>query len=455
MKPSDVRTADDVRAIVKERGLQQVKVGVFDIDGVLNGKYMAAEKFISSLGDGFGFCDVVLGWDVNDQLYDNTTVTGWHRGYGDAPVRILPESCRELPLEDNMLFFLGEFGGRHEAICPRAMLRRALDKARAMGFEVLAACEYEFLVLDENDAALRAKGYRQMKSMGSGNAGYSVIRNSVNSEFYRGLLDLCSAMDMPIEGIHEETGPGALEAALVVDKALASADKAALFKTFSKIFAQRTGRHLSFMAKWDPSAAGQGGHTHLSLKTLEGAPVFYDALKPSRVSDAMRYFIGGMQKYLPEMTAFAAPTINSYRRLIPGYWAPTAATWGLDNRTVALRAIPGSTKSQRVEFRVPGADANPYLVMASALASGLKGIEDGIEPDAAVTGNAYLEEAPAHQQLPRTLWEAAQALRGSAMAREIFGDDFVDHYAATREWEEREFRKHVSDWELNRYFEII
>lgn len=455
MKPGDVKTVADARAIVKERGLRQVKVGVFDIDGVLNGKYMSADKFLSSLDDGFGFCDVVLGWDVNDQLYDNTTVTGWHRGYGDAPVRVIPESCRELPLEDNMLFFLGEFGGRHEAICPRAMLRRTLAKAASMGFAVNAACEYEFLALDEGDETLRAKGYRNLKSLGSSNFGYSVIRNSVNAEFYRGLLDLCDAMNIPIEGLHEETGPGALEAAIVVDGALASADKAALFKTFAKIYAQRNGKHLSFMAKWDSAFPGQGGHTHVSLKGRDGRSIFHDASKPGNVSDCMRFFIGGMQKFLPEMTALVAPTINSYRRLVPGYWAPTAATWGVDNRTVALRAIPGSEKSQRVEFRVPGADANPYLAVASALASGLRGIEEEIEPDAAVEGNAYLQEAPAHQQLPRTLWDAAQTLRASTMGREIFGDDFVDHYAATREWEEREFRKHVSDWELNRYFEII
>jgi len=455
MKPNEVKTAADVRAIVEERGLRQVKVGVFDIDGVLNGKYMSRDKFLSALDGGFGFCDVVLGWDVDNQLYDNTTLTGWHKGYSDAPVRLIPESCRELPLEDNMLFFLAEFAGNHEALCPRATLRRTLEKAASLGFDILAACEYEFLVLDEDGPALRAKGFRNMTPLGTGNCGYSVLRNSVNAEFYRGLLDLCEAMDMPIEGLHEEMGPGALEAAITVDRALVSADRAALFKTFSKVYAQRQKRNLSFMAKWDPAFPGQGGHTHMSLKAKDGTPVFYDPTKPAGISDTMRHFIGGLQKALPELAVLAAPTINSYRRLVPGYWAPTAATWGVDNRTVAIRAIPGSAKSQRVEFRVPGADANPYLAMSAAFAAGLWGVEHKIEPTPAAEGNAYLQEQPESLQLPRTLWEGAQRFKASTLARDAFGDAFVDHYSATREWEEREFRKHVSDWELKRYFELI
>ncbi|HTF35179.1 MAG TPA: glutamine synthetase, partial [Myxococcota bacterium] len=158
---------------------------------------------------------------------------------------------------------------------------------------------------------------------------------------------------------------------------------------------------------------------------------------------------------LPELLALVAPTINSYRRLVPGYWAPTIASWGIENRTCALRVIPGSPKSQRVEYRIAAADGNPYLALAAALGSGLWGIEHGLELGPPVTGNAYSQEASQEGALPRTLWEAAGRLRSSAAARELFGDAFVEHFAATREWEEREFRKHVSDWELARYFEII
>jgi glutamine synthetase len=173
------------------------------------------------------------------------------------------------------------------------------------------------------------------------------------------------------------------------------------------------------------------------------------------MSDAMRHFIGGQQALMPELLAMVAPTVNSYTRLIPGFWAPTEASWGIENRTCALRAIPGSEKSQRVEYRIAAADINPYIAMAAALGSGLWGIENRIEPDEPVTGSAYDRKFPAKRQLPRSLMEAAGRLAKSKAARELFGDAFVDHYAATREWEEREFRKAITDWEMQRYFEII
>ena len=174
------------------------------------------------------------------------------------------------------------------------------------------------------------------------------------------------------------------------------------------------------------------------------------------MSDEMRWFIGGQQALMPELLAMVASTVNSYTRLIPGFWAPTDATWGVENRTCALRVIPGSPKSQRVEYRIAAADINPYIALAAAIGSGLWGIEHKIEPDAPIEGNAYAQHASRRSgSLPRTLWDAAQRLKGSKAARALFGDAFVEHYAATREWEEREFRKAITDWELARYFEII
>ena len=455
MEPRQVKTAADARAIVAERGVPHVKVGVFDVDGIMRGKYISREKFLSALDSGFGFCDVVLGWDCQDQLYDNVKYTGWHTGYPDAPVRVLPDSCRELPFEDGGLFFLGEFAPPAETVCPRALLRRVLERGRALGFEAYAGFEYEFFVFKETPESVREKNYIGLTPMAPGWFGYSVLRNSAGSVFYRALLDTCREMDMAIEGLHEETGPGVLEAAIAFDKALASADKAALFKTFAKVVAQNHGYMATFMAKWNKDLPGQSGHIHLSLKDASGGSVFHEAGKQHTMSDAMRWFVGGQQKLLPELLAMIAPTINSYRRLIPGFWAPTDATWGVENRTTALRIIPGSPKSQRVEFRIAAADANPYVILAAALGSGLWGIENKVEPEPMVTGNAYEKKFPARLALPRTLWDSAQRLKGSKAARELFGDDFVDHFAATREWEEREFRKHISDWELARYFEII
>ena len=455
MNPRQIKTVADAKAILDERKLTHVKVGVFDVDGILRGKYLSKAKFLSALEQGYGFCDVVLGWDCQDQLYDNVTFTGWHTGYPDAPVRIIPESCRPLPFEDNGLFFLSEFTGQAESVCPRGLLRRVLDRARQMGFEAYAGVEYEVFFFNETPESIRAKHYRDLKPMAPGWFGYSVIRNSTASDFYRQMLDLCEQMDFGIEGLHEETGPGVIEAALTFDQALASADKAAMFKTFTKILAQRNQMMATFMAKWSRDLPGQSGHIHVSLKDRNGAPVFHDASQPHSMSERMRHFVGGQQQLMPELLSMVSPTINSYTRLIPGFWAPTESTCGVENRTCALRIIPGSAKSQRVEYRVAAADANPYLALAAAIASGLWGIANRIEPEPLVEGNAYAHKSPERLALPRTLWEAAQRLKQSTMARDWFGDAFVDHFAATREWEEREFRKHVSDWELSRYFEII
>ncbi|MCW5774095.1 MAG: glutamine synthetase, partial [Rhodospirillaceae bacterium] len=223
------------------------------------------------------------------------------------------------------------------------------------------------------------------------------------------------------------------------------------------VYAQRRGLMASFMAKWSKDWPGCGGHIHLSLWRAgkAGKSAFHDATADHGMSETMQSFVAGQQALMPEFLAMVAPTVNSYRRLIPGFWAPTVATWGVENRTAALRVIPGSAKSTRVEYRVAAADANPYLALAAAVASGLWGIENKLKPRAPVQGNAYAQTFDDRLQLPRTLMEAAGRLKRSEAAKDLFGQAFVDHYAATREWEEREFRKHVSDWELDRYFEII
>jgi glutamine synthetase len=455
MNPSDVKSASDARAIVVDRGLTHVKVGVFDVDGVLRGKYMAREKFLSALEKGFGFCDVVLGWDSNDQLYDNVSFTGWHTAYPDAAVRVIPETCRGLPFEGEMLLFLAEFAPPADAICPRGVLRRVLNRADEMGFGVKAAAEFEFFLFEETPHTVREKGYRNLRNLTPGYFGYSMLRASVHAEFYRDLLAMCGQMRFPVEGLHTETGPGVLEAAIEVTDALEAADRAALFKTFTKVLAQRSGLMATFMAKWSPDWPGQSGHLHVSLTDKSGSPVFHSEGAPHGMSEVMRWFVGGQQALMPELLAMVASTVNAYTRLIPGFWAPTEASWGVENRTCALRVIPGSANSQRVEYRIAAADINPYIAFSAAIGSGLWGIQNRIEPTKPVEGNAYEQKFPPEAALPRTLEEAARKLKASQAARTLFGDAFVDHYAATREWEEREFRRAITDWEMARYFEII
>jgi glutamine synthetase len=455
MLPEEVRTAAEARAIVEERGLAHVKVGVFDNDGILRGKFIDRPKFLAALEKGLAFCDVVLGWDSSDQLYDNITFTGWHTAFPDARVRLLLETCRSLPLEGNMLLFLGEFTGSAEEVCPRATLRRVLRRAAAMGYGANAAAEYEFFLFRETPASVRQKNYRDLENLTPGSFGYSVLRSSVHAELYQELLKLAADMRMPIEGLHTETGPGVIEAALHYTEALEAADRAALFKTFTKVLAQRRGLMATFMAKWSEKLPGLSGHLHVSLARKDGASAFHDEAAPHTMSQEMRWFVGGQQALMPELLAMVASNVNSYSRLVPGYWAPTSATWGVENRTCALRVILGGPKSQRIEYRIAAADINPYLALAVAIGSGLWGIEHRVEPDEPITGNAYELKLPTKRQLPRTLTEAAERLAHSKAAQELFGAPFVSHFAASREWEEREFRRAVTDWELARYFEII
>ena len=455
MKTRNVKNAAEALALVNDRNLTHAKVGVTDLDGVLRGKYMGRDKLASAFKSGFGFCDVILGWDTYDQLHDNVAFTGWHTGYPDASVRMIAESCRDIPWERDGVFFLAEFDGDAEALCPRGTLRRIVQKAHSMGYTALAAAEYEFFLFQETPISAREKNYLDLTPLTPGFFGYSILRNTVHADLHTAFLKVCEVMDFPLESYHTETGPGVMEAAIKVDDILSAADKAVLFKTFTKIFAQRNDLMATFMAKWSMDWPGQSGHVHISLSNTDGTTAFYDPHATHGMSDVMRWFLGGQQALMPELLAMVASTVNAYTRLVPGFWAPTNSTWGIDNRTCALRVIPGLETSQRIEYRVSSADANPYLAMAVALGSGLWGIENKIEPTTPVEGNAYDKKFARKLTLPRTLWEAAQALKRSGPARALFGDAFVEHYAATREWEEREFRRHVTNWELERYFEII
>ena len=452
-----LETIEDVKKLINKRDIKEIKVAATDIDGVLRGKYISKTKFLSALENGIGFCDVIFGWDSSDELYDNSKVTGWHTAYPDALATIDIKSARELPLEDNTLLFLMDFEKNppHKDICPRSLLKRVIEYGKSLGIYFNAAAEFEFFLFDETMHSLREKNYTDLKPFTPDMFGYSMIRNSVHSEFYQELLTLCRDMDMELEGIHTETGPGVIESAITHDELLKAADKAVLFKTFTKIFAQKRGLSATFMAKWSNDYPGQSGHLHISAKDKNGNALFYDTKNEQNISDQMRWFIGGQQLLMPELLSMIAPTCNSYTRLIPGFWAPTQATWGIDNRTCAIRAIPGSIKSQRVEYRVTAADINPYIALSAAVGSGLWGIEHKIEPTKPISGNAYEVTLPKKFQFPRTLFDAAQKLKNSNTAKELFGKTFVEHYAMSREWEENEQKKAITDWQLKRYFEII
>ena len=440
-------------------GARQAMLGLADIDGVLRGKFVGFDKLKSLFAKGGGFCDCVFGWDMDDQLYDGGAVTGWHSGFPDARYRLIAASQRSVP-ESGAPYFIGEFagadGGDHP-VCPRTLLRGVLARAARLGLAAKAGFEYELFVFDEDPDSVRDKGYRDLQPLTPGNFGYSVLRAAANAEMFQALMDYCADFRMPLEGLHCETGPGVWEAALAVAEGLEAADRATLFKTFSKAFFTQRGAMATFMAKWSMDYPGQSGHYHFSLLDEDGANVFANAGHSGDIPDRARWALGGLIRYVPEFLPMLAPTVNSYTRLVKGAWAPTAATWGVDNRTAAFRFIPGDDKSQHIEGRVGGADGNPYLVSAATLGAAVAGIEQRIEPPDAVAGNAYDVEdgLPPEWRFAPTLRDAANRFGESRMARELFGGVFVDHYITTRLWESREYERHVNDWQLSRYFEII
>lgn len=450
-------SVDDIKKYLIDKQIENVKLAIVDIDGVLRGKYVSVNKFLSALDKGFGFCNVIFGWDSNDELYAEESFTGWKSGYDDAWANIDPTSCRLLPTENyKSVLFLADFSQNDAGkVCPRSVLKSVLARLDKIGYKATVALEFEFFLFNETPQSVHQKNFTNLEPITPGNFGYSVLRNSTHADYYHEIMQLAKEMEMPIEGLHTETGPGVLEAALEHSDALRAADNGVLFKTFTKVWAQQREMMAGFMAKWSPDYPGQSGHIHISLQDKNGDAVFYDEKKSDNMSDEMRWFIGGQQQLMPEFLAMVASTCNSYTRLIPGFWAPTTASWGVDNRTCALRAILGSAKSQRVEYRVSAADINPHLALAAAIGSGLWGIENKIEPTEAIKGNAYEVVMDEKHQLPRTLTQAAEKLKGSKAAHDLFGKAFVDHYAYTRIWEDQEQRKAITDWQLKRYFEII
>ena len=431
-------------------------LGLADIDGVVRGKFVSADKLKGLMAKGGGFCDCVFGWDMDDALYDGGAVTGWQTGFPDARYRLIGASARTLADGSATPYFIGEFadadGGDHP-VCPRTLLRRVIARGERSGLKPQAGFEYEFFVFREDSISVREKGYRGLEAVTPGNFGYSVLRAAAQADVFTALMGYCADFRMPIEGLHCETGPGVWEAALEIADGLEAADRAVLFKTFGKAFFQQRDRIATFMAKWSMDYPGQSGHYHFSMLDGTGGNAFAGPDVPDRA----RWALGGLVHYVPEFLCLLAPTVNSYTRLVKGAWAPTASTWGVDNRTAAFRFIPGDDKAQHIECRVGGADGNPYLASAAALGAALLGIERRIEPPEAVVGNAYDAEdgVPPEWRFAPTLREAAARLAGSAAARELFGDVFVEHFVATRLWESREAERHVNDWQLGRYFEIV
>ncbi|THH35573.1 glutamine synthetase family protein [Neolewinella litorea] len=430
----------------------RVKIAATDVDGVLRAKYVSRDKFGSARENGFGFCNVIFGWDSQDVPYKNAVADP---GFADARASIVAESGRTLPWEGNIPFFLADFYTDDSVAgtaCPRSLLRRIVARAEAMGFTPRFGPEYEWFSYRETPLSLAEKDFRSPTPLSPGMLGYSGLRTAQRGDLMGDLFDQLAAFGIHLEGLHTETGPGVLEAAITYRDALEAADQAILFKQAVKEISYGHGLVASFMAKPSAALPGCGGHLHQSLWQGD-TNVFADPDGRHGMSRTFESYLAGQLRLLPVLMPLFAPNVNSYKRYVAGSWAATRANWGIDNRTVALRVIPEGPTSTRLETRVPGADANPYLAIAGALAAGLYGIEQGWSLDQPpVVGSAY--EQSIGESLPKHLGAAAGALQGSGEAATILGTGFRDHFVKTRLWEWEQYLGAVTDWERRRYFEL-
>jgi glutamine synthetase len=340
-------------------------------------------------------------------------------------------------------------------VCPRTLLKKISAEAKEQGITPKFSNEFEWFNFRETPNSLHEKGGVNPTPLTPGMFGYSMLRSSENHTFFNQLFDLLTAFGVPIEGLHTETGDGVYEACIEYTDILKAADRAVLFKTGVKEIAYQHEIMASFMAKWNSELPGCSGHIHQSLwDEKSGKNLFYNEDQKTKMSPLLEHYIAGQLHCLPYILPMYAPTVNSYKRLVEGSWAATTVSWGIENRTTALRVINHGADSMRLETRVPGADANPYLSMAASLASGLYGIKNKLPLEIKPTeGNEY--ERSSAQHLPKTLAEATHKMKSSEIGGELFGEFFTNHFIRTREWEWSQFAQEVTDWELKRYFEII
>jgi glutamine synthetase len=453
-----VSTAAQLPDFVEKHDIKTFKVGAVDMDGLWRGKRIAAPYFLESVATkGTNICNILFGWDLNDVTIPDLAYTGWQTGYPD--VTLLPDlsTLRLVPWEPgtaSVICDVHELDGTPLDLAPRALLRRVVEQAAAAGYTARAGYELEFYIVRGSAKQLAGNSFRDLEMFTDGNHTYSVQRDTASESILGEIREQLAAYGIYIEASNSEHGPGQFEVNMRYCEALDAADGAMLLKHSIKEIVARHGHTATFIAKLSSAWAGSSGHLHQSLADQADSPLFANEADPARLSAVGESYLAGVLDLAKDLTALYLPTVNSYKRTEGATWAGSSATWGMDNRTVAIRAIPSAGGAARIETRVAGADANPYLVIAANLAAGLHGISKGLTPPEPMVGNAY-EKADPSTLLPTSLEAASQLLSSSTTARTLLGDRFVDHFVATRGWEVRQFHEAVTDWEVARYLEHI
>ncbi len=447
-------TVDQLRTLVADGAIDTVLVAITDMQGRLQGKRCAAEYFLNEVvPHATEACNYLLAVDVEMNTVDGYAMSSWEHGYGDFVLRPDLDTLRLVPWHEATALVIADVewvtGGDVPA-SPRQVLRRQLDRLAERDLAAFVGTELEFIVFDDSYEQAWSAGYRELTPANQYNVDYSLLGTGRLEPLLRDIRNGMTGAGMYVESAKGECNPGQHEIAFRYAGALETCDNHSLYKTGAKEIAARHGKSLTFMAKYN-EREGNSCHIHLSLRGTDGAGAVLSGDEANGFSPMMNAFLAGQLAGLRELTYFFAPNINSYKRFVPGSFAPTAVAWGLDNRTCALRVV-GHGDSLRFENRVPGGDVNPYLAVAALIAAGLHGVDHELPLEPELTGNAYSADKP---RVPATLRDAADLLDGSEIARSAFGDDVVEHYLNNARVELAAYDAAVTDWEKVRGFERL
>lgn len=447
-------TLDELRQAIAAGTIDTVLLAAPDKFGRFVGKRYTADEFLRTAVDhGTHGCNYLMAVDINMEPQDGFDLVSWDQGFGDFAMEPDMATLRVLPWQPGAALAICDLrheNGRPVAEAPRQVLQQAIAQLGEAGYNSYFASELEMFVYQQDFPTAWKTGYRELRPVSDYRIDYHLMQPGREEDLFRRIRNELTAAGIPIENTKGEWGVGQHEVNMRYAAPLEMADRHLLFKQGCKEIAQQTGRCLTFMAKPFAGEAGSSCHIHVSL-FQDGRNVLWDEAGGTG-SVVFRAFLGGLIQYCRELCYFFAPTINSYKRFEKWSWAPTKQAWALDNRTVAFRVV-GRGNSFRIENRTPGGDANPYLAYAAMLAAGLAGLREGLDCGEVYQGNAYVDESLA--EMPHTLREAVELLRGSALAREFFGGAVVDHYVHTGSLEADAYDRAVTDWERQRYFEQI
>lgn len=448
------RNFEALKAMVETGEIDTVLVCFVDMQGRLMGKRFHGVNFVQSSFQETHCCNYLLATDLEMATPDGYASTSWQSGYGDYTMKPDLSTIRPVPWLDATALVLCDVLDHHTyepvSHSPRAILQKQITKLSSLGFNAKMATELEFFLFEESFDNIRKSGFRNLKPISGYNEDYHILQTTKEEGVMRPIRNYLFKAGLPIENTKGEAEAGQEELNIRYSSAMDCADYHSIAKHAVKEIAWQKGHAASFLAKWDKDRVGSSSHIHQSLWS-DGKPAFYDPSAKHGMSDLMRHYMAGLIKYAPEYIYFLAPYINSYKRFSKGTFAPTKTVWSIDNRTAGFRLCGEGTESVRVECRMGGSDLNPYLAQAVMLAAGIKGIEEKMELSPATTGDVYEDKKAT--KIPHTLRSAIEKLRSSVFLREALGDDVVDHYVRAGDWEQEEFDRVVTDWEIARGFE--